>query len=312
MAVNQSRYLDFMQKPDFRQILTNPILDIAARFWDSDRYQAFRVCYRSMRIIDDLIDERKATGQALAEDEKTQIALTLADWYEAYQAGQPRDDFQRQLIETTKRFQIPFWPWQRLLQAMLYDLDHNGFANFAAFLRYAEGAAISPASVFMHLCGVSERDGGYIAPRFDIRKGARHLAVFSYLIHIVRDFQKDHLKGLNYFASDLLEKYGLSLTSLAQIAAGAEIPEEFRGLMAHYRSLAEYYRQRARATIDGVRPKLPPACQLSLEIIYSLYLQIFERIDAAKGSFTTEELNPAPEEIQERIYQTVKTFRPEE
>jgi len=310
MAVDEPKYLDFTQQPDFQQILTNPILDIAARFWDTERYEAFQVCYRSMRIVDDLIDERKATGEALADSEKKQIITVLADWFEAYRAGKPIDEFQSRLIETARRFQIPIWPWQRLLKAMLYDLDHNGFRNLGAFLRYTEGAAISPASVFMHLCGVVEQDGGYIPPRFDIRKAARPLAVFSYLVHIVRDFQKDHLRGLNYFASDMLAEFGLDSKALAGVAAGAEIPGEFRRLIERYRGLAEYYRLRARATLNKVHPELEPACQLSLEIIYSLYLQIFERIDASSGRFTTDELNPSPHEIQERIYQTVRSFKP--
>jgi len=312
MAVDEPKYLDFTQKPDFQQILTNPILDIAARFWDSNRYEAFKVCYRSMRIVDDLVDERKATGKDFSESEKKQITATLAGWYEAYQAGKPRDEFQRHLIETTQRFRIPKWPWHRLLKAMLYDLDHNGFRNFGVFLRYAEGAAIAPASVFMHLCGVSEQDGSFVPPGFDIRKAARPLALFSYLVHIVRDFQKDHLQGLNYFSSEILAEFGLNLKYVAEIAAGADIPDEFRKLIGRYRNLAEYYRRRARSAIDTVRPELAPAYQLSLEIIYSLYLQIFERIDHSNGRFTAEELNPAPPEVQERIQRTVKSFRPSE
>lgn len=310
MAVDEPKYLDFTEKPEFQQILTNPILDIAARFWEAERYDAFKVCYRSMRIIDDLIDERKATGGTLTHNEKKKITVTLADWLEAYQAGRPADEFQRQLIETARRFRIPLWPWQRLLKAMLYDLDHNGFRNFVVFLRYTEGAAISPASVFMHLCGVNEQDGGYIRPPFDVRKAARPLAIFSYLVHIIRDFQKDRLRGLNYFASDMLTEYELSDEALDRIAAGAEIPDGFRQLIKRYRAFAEYYRRRARVTIDKALPDLEPAYQLSLEIIYDLYLQIFEKIDPAEGTFTNDELSPSPHEIRERIYRTVSRFKP--
>jgi hypothetical protein len=35
---------------------------------------------------------------------------------------------------------------------------------------------------------------------------------------------------------------------------------------------------------------------------------IFERIDIQNGSFTTEELNPLPEETRLRVYNTIMNF----
>lgn len=312
MTSDNSRYLDFTQKPDFQQILTNPILDIAARFWEDERYAAFRTCYRSMRIIDDLVDEHKANKERIPDDEKGQIALTLMQWFGSFKERKPDDEFQAELIDTVDRFVIPLWPWRRLLKAMLYDLDHDGFRSFLVFLRYTEGAAISPAAIFMHLCGVNKADGRFQAPAFDIRKASRSLAVFSYLVHIMRDFQKDSLAGLTYFADSLIESCGLKKSDLKKIAEGGEIPEGFRRMMKRYHRFAEYYRDAARQVIDNTLPQLDPPYQLSLEIIYSLYLQIYERVDTAEGRFTTDELNPTPEEVSERIYQTVTRFRPVE
>ena len=56
-------------KPDFQDILTNPILDIAARFWDDERYDAFKICYRSMRVVDNLVDDRKSSGDGISRVE---------------------------------------------------------------------------------------------------------------------------------------------------------------------------------------------------------------------------------------------------
>ena len=310
MTADNSKYLDFTQKPDFQQILTNPILDIAARFWEDDRYDAFRTCYRSMRIIDDLVDEQKANKSLIPDEQKGQIALTLMQWFGSFKEKKADDEFQAALIETVDRFEIPLWPWQRLLKAMLYDLDHDGFRTFLVFLRYTEGAAISPAAVFMHLCGVAKADGRFRVPNFDIRKASRSLAVFSYLVHIMRDFQKDSLAGLTYFADNLIERCGLKKSDLKKVAEGAEIPSGFRDLMGCYHRFAGYYRSAARRAVDQILPQLEPPYQLSLEIIYSLYLQIYERVDAAQGRFTTAELNPTPEEVNDRIYQTVTNFQP--
>ena len=45
---------------------------------------------------------------------------------------------------------------------------------------------------------------------------------------------------------------------------------------------------------------LQPRYRLSLEMIYQLYLQIFERIDPQQGTFTGAELQPEPAEIDRR------------
>ena len=59
MKAQDAGHFDFNWDLDFNQILTNPILDIGARFWEDERYNAFRICYRSMRLLDDLVDNRK-------------------------------------------------------------------------------------------------------------------------------------------------------------------------------------------------------------------------------------------------------------
>jgi len=308
--VNQSHpELDFALNLDFSEILTNPILDIAARFWETERYEAFKICYRSMRIIDDLVDDRRATGNAMTDSEREQYRRTIADWVDSISHRRPSDTFQETLLDTIERFKIPIWPWERLTSAMAYDLSYDEFPTFSSFLRYTEGAAVSPASVFMHLCGVAKEEGGYRRPSFDIRKAARPLAVFSYLVHIIRDFEEDEKTGLNYLTHDLVERHGLSVLQLREIAETGEVSRSFRNLMAQYHQLTEYYRKKARRKIDRIQPCLKPRYQLSLEIVYNLYLQVFELVDPEKGAFTAADLNPGPGEIQNRIDATIAGFQ---
>lgn len=307
MSSNLTAKIDFATEFDFSEILTNPILDIAARFWDEQRYASFQLCYRSMRSIDDLVDEQKAAGPITAEHQ-TEYSGILNDWIEAMQTGKSDDPFQKELLMTMDRFLIPLWPWQRLGKAMIYDLGHRSFPTFLAFIRYTEGAAIAPASIFTHLCGLKENNGKYSLPDYDIRLAARELAIFSYLVHIVRDFQKDNLINLNYFADNLLAVNNLTTKDLKEIASGGQIPGSFRELIKTYYNITERYRQRARSRLNSIFPLLEPRYRLSLEIIYSLYSQIFERIDPEHGKFTTAELNPTPEQIQKRIDQTIASF----
>jgi phytoene/squalene synthetase len=294
----------------FGQILTNPFLDIAARFWEEDRYKAFQICYRSMRRLDDLVDDRKVAGGAISPREREQYRTTMLEWLESMRTRSVRDAYGVELLDMMDRFAIPLWPWERLCAAMIYDLGHDGFADLRTFLRYSEGAAVAPASVFVHLCGVmDENDRPHQPPVFDIRMAARPLALFSYFVHIMRDFQKDQLRGLNYFADNLLRKHSLTRGDLRRAAGGGPIPDGIRDLFDQYRTIADYYRARARKTLDKLAEHLKPRYQLSLEVIYGLYHLVFERIDPHGTGLNGADFSPSAEEIQRRLQTVVSQFK---
>ncbi len=178
-----------------------------------------------------------------------------------------------------------------------------------SFLEYAGGASVAPASIFVHLNGLSKVNGKYENPPFDVRWAATPCAVFSYIVHIIRDFQKDQLNNLSYFADNLIIKNGLSRQDLREFAEGNPVNGNFRNLMKQYYSLADEYRIKTYDVLKQIRPLLEPRYQLSLEIIFDLYLMVFERIDLQNGKFTTEELNPTPEETKEKVYSTIMKFK---
>lgn len=294
---------------DFSKVLKNPILDIAARLWEAERYEAFKTCYRSMRAIDDMIDGVKSRGPPSSEAEKEHLASKVNEWVHAIEDGPHNDDYQRRLAETLERFRIPLWPWRKLAESMIYDIHHNGFATFQDFLTYSEGAAVAPGSVFTFLCGIRKVDGQYHPPPFDAREVSRSTALYCYLIHIIRDFQKDQNQNLNYFSDDLMAEYGLNTTKLREIAAGGEVSAGLRGLMGRYVKLAEGYGRESRKALEKISPHLEPRYLLSFNVLHSLYDQILERVDVPHGSYTAAELNPSPEEIDERIRDTISSFK---
>ena len=300
MTTRQLTY-SYIGQLDPGTIARQPILDIAARCWDGDRYEAFRVCYRSMRWIDDLVDHQKSATPQIIKSKIVQIERTISSWINAIRTGNFFDSSQKELADVLQEFRIPLDPWKRFMKSMLYDLQHDGFANILTFLRYCNGAAIAPASIFMHLCGITRGKQGYRAPNYDIREAARPLALFSYLVHIIRDFQKDHLSNLNYFPENLLQRYGLDRERLRRIAEGEPAVNSFRRLIGDYVSMAEFYRNRSLKTLHRIFPGMEEKYRVSLEIIYQLYLQIYEKIDPNHGNFTGEELNPTPEEIRNRL-----------
>ncbi len=293
--------IDFLRDVDFSQILTNPILDIAARACEPERYAAFQVCYRSMRILDNLVDHRKGNGTPITEAEALQFSFLIDDFVLKLKRKEADDKFTADLLNVITRFNLPLWPWERLATAMKYDLKHDRFPTFLQFLRYCEGAAIAPAAVFMHLIGVQETETGYCKPEYDIRNAARALAIFSYLVHILRDFSKDHHQNLVYISSDLIQKHNVNANDLQQAASATAFSGPFKNLIIEYVQIADYYRQKARVQIALTSPLLAPRYQFSLNLIYELYLQIFERIDATNGYLDEAKTAVLPADIQTRI-----------
>jgi hypothetical protein len=92
------------------------------------------------------------------------------------------------------------------------------------------------------------------------------------------------------------------------IAHGAPVTDGFRNLIREYYSTADGFRKTTGDIIKQIRPLMEPRYQLSLEIIFSLYLMVFERINVEKGNFTSFELNPTPEETRKRVYETIMKF----
>jgi phytoene/squalene synthetase len=301
-------YLSVFNSIDFSKVIDHPNILIAAAFWDDDRYQAARTCYKYMRAIDDLIDCHKSAHHVIAEHERQSFIDNVEAWIAMARNGHPMEG-QEELTTTIRRFHIPLWPLEAFAKSMIYDVDHNGFKTLDDFITYSQGASVAPASIFVHLSGLTGTPGQYLPPAFDVKAAATPCAMFSYIVHIIRDFVKDHLNNLNYFADDLLVKYGISQEDLYNMARGSEITPGFRKMAAEYCVLAEKYRKVTHDVIRDIWPMLEPRYRLSLQIIFNLYLMVFERIDPERGSFTTAELNPTPDEIRKRVWETINDYK---
>jgi len=311
MNSHREKFIEIFNSIDFHQIKDHPNILLAAGFWDDERYCAAKICYKFMRAIDDLIDNHKANYRMIAPEERKEFIEDVSEWLKMIKISEDCLPAQRDLIETIEKFRIPMWSLEAFGKAMMYDIDNDGFPTLDAFLDYAQGASVAPASIFVHLSGLIQKDGLYKDPSFDVKEAATPCAIFSYIVHVIRDFQKDQLNNLNYFADDLIFKNGLTRQSLINIAYGSPVTSGFRNLIKDYYSLADEYRQKTIDVICKIRPMMEPRYQLSLEIIFDLYLMVFERIDLQNGNFTSFELNPTPEETKKRVYETIMKFIPE-
>ncbi len=309
MNSHRSQFLEIFNSIDFEHIKDHPNILIAANFWEPDRFCAAKTCYKFMRAIDDLIDNHKSKNRMISPGERKEFVATVDDWLKMIMISKECNPQQLELIETINRFRIPVWPLEAFAKSMIYDINNDGFPTLEAFLEYANGASVAPASIFVHLNCLSGTNGAYEEPAFDIKRISTPCAVFSYLVHIIRDFRKDQLNNLSYFADDLILKNGLTRNDLREFAEGKPVNIKFRNLISDYYKVADEYRQKTYDVIEEISPALEPRYRLSLEIIFDLYLMVFEKIDVQHGSFTSEELNPGHEETKQRVLKTIMNFK---
>jgi len=308
MDFNREKCLEIFNSIDFHKIKDHPNILIAASFWEEERYRAAKTCYKFMRAIDDLIDNYKEKNKEIKPGEQEEFVADVEKWLKMIITSTDNNPLQKELLDTMNRFIIPLWPMDTFAASMIYDIYNDGFPTLDAFLDYAGGASVAPASVFVHLLGLTRNGDHYRAPLFDVKEAATPCAIFSYIVHIIRDFQKDQLANLNYFADDLILKHGLTRQELRKFAEGNPVNEGFRRMIGEYLDLANQYRLKTFDVLRRIQPLLDPRYQLSLEIIFDLYLMVFEKIDPENGRFTTEELNPSPEETRKRVYMTIMNF----
>jgi phytoene synthase len=309
MNSNRDQFLEIFNKIDFSRVKEHPNILIAANFWEEDRFCAAKICYKFMRSIDDMIDDHKAKNRMISPSERKEFKANVEEWLKMIMKTKECTPLQKQLVETLIEFKIPLWPMEAFAKSMIYDINFNGFPTMNAFLEYSQGASVAPAAVFVHLNGLTGKNGTYKVPSFNVKNTATPCAIFSYLVHIIRDFQKDQLNNLNYFAEDLIRMNNLTTKDLRDFAEGKPVNNNFRDLVKSYYMLADEYRMKTYDIIKEISPLLEPRYRLSLDIIFGLYLMVFERIDIKNGKFTTEELNPGHEEIRERVYQTIINFK---
>jgi phytoene/squalene synthetase len=310
MSSQREEFLKIFDSIEFDKIIDHPNILIAARFWPHERYCAAKIFYKFMRKIDDMIDDYKASHKSIAESERDSFISKVNEWLNVIIKSEECNPLQQEMINTIEKFRLPLWPMEDFARSMLYDINNDGFPTLDSFLEYSGGASVAPASVFVHLNGLSLQNGSYELPPFDVREAATPCAIFSYLVHIIRDFQKDQLNNLNYFADDMLRKHRLNRFDLKEIAFGHPVSDNFRRMIKDYYLLADQYRILTYEMLEKILPLHAPRYQLSLKIIFNLYLMVFERIDIEKGNYKSAELNPTPEETRQRVYDTIVNFQP--
>ncbi|MFL6291147.1 MAG: phytoene/squalene synthase family protein [Thermoanaerobaculia bacterium] len=277
----------------------NNLYVVSRYFADPEKYRAFCALYAVMRLVDDRIDEIPSRTTLTLEARAFEHGV-VEFWERAVDvcragaapvpAGVPEGmnipDLLPAFADASRRFPVPGVLWRNFFNAMHQDLEGQRFATFRDFLDYAEGAAVAPTTIFLYLIASrSPASGGaYRLPEgFDLLGSGRHLGIFAYLGHILRDLAADLAtgrEGLLYLAADDLEAFGITEEMLFADLAKRQASPQLRALVDELVERARARLRHGRRLLQVLDGTLTSDCAFILELIVTLYQEVVDRIVA--------------------------------
>lgn len=251
------------------------------------RRRLFEASYATMRLIDDFVDDeflaRAADMRAESRDAaRSRVLAWEAACCAAIANQHPKDSGGNAqeaaviaaLREAAEHSDVPDAPWRALARAMAFDIAEHPLTTWADFEDYCEGATVAPAAVFLFVLQAESRSGHLRAGLSgeELADQARDMAIFCYLVHIVRDFAKDTEKGgqLVTIPSEVFASHGLTRDHPS--GEGRSVLPLLEDLVAR----AGLYRLKARAMADSLIPLMGLAEGKILDALLSIYERLHD------------------------------------
>ncbi len=277
---------------------------------DKERYQAFCAMYAVMRVVDDRVDDLLAQPH-LTPSDRAQVVQVVEAWHRAVRAclsgRQPEsedrvacdhpfiDELLVAFAGAVEQFPVPAKLWDDFFAAMLHDLERERFVTYGQFLEYAEGAAVAPTTIYLHLITAERGENGYVfdPPRgFAITRCGRALGRFAYLAHVLRDLRKDLLTGehsLIYLAADDMMAHDVTVNSLRSDAARGAAGSQLRALVRDLAERASGLAEEGRSYLAALDGRLSVDRAFVLELIVGIYEGVLLKIASCSHDVMTEE-----------------------
>ena len=274
----------------------------AARLLPRGRQDFFFATYAAMRVIDDLVDEEFLPLPAdEREAGRPEIARAIEDWTiqctgDEATSGPLQADIAAAVAATAGQSDLGVWPWHALAAAMRIDAEEREMRTWDDFLEYCAGATVAPAAIFVYLLAADpDPSRGF---RYGLPKPARDyavdLAIYCYIVHILRDLAKDAGRSprLITIPTDMLAEAGLARERLGQ--ALAEKSPAIGALARLLIDRATPFRQAGHASLREVGAHLGLVERSALRGLIAVYDKLFER--AGKDALAVALNGPAMEE----------------
>jgi len=199
----------------------------ALAFWllPQRRRDALFALHRFCRAMDEAVDGGTAAGRRASDP----LVPWRAEVEALYGRGALETDEGRALAPYVGEYGLDFRDFDRLLEALAFDVEGRRFETEHDLARYCEGVASSPGYLSLAIFGCSEA-----------RVYAYRLGLALQLTNILRDAREDLTRGFLYFPLEDLRREGISPEAL-QAEARSDEPEG-----EAVRRLVTFERQRAR------------------------------------------------------------------
>lgn len=249
----------------------------------------FEAAYASMRIIDDFVDDDFLTAGPDERAARRDSAQRYIDLWRDAAVGSIADraavdglsardtQVMAALRQAARSTDLPDFPWHRLAEAMAFDVAEGTLETWDDFARYCDGATVAPAIVFLYVLQAHPEDGEGLRAGLSataLTDQARDMAVFCYLVHIMRDFAKDAARGgqLVTIPEVCFAEHGTNREALSTA------PERATALLGDLSARAERRRVAARAMADSLIPSLAPVEGRILNALLSIYERLHDSL----------------------------------
>lgn len=221
---------------------------------------AVEAIYAFARSADDLADEGDAPPGA-----RLQALAAYAHALDEIECGKPVEQpvFQR-LSHVIHAYRLPLQPLRDLLAAFRQDVTTTRYATFAALLDYCRRSANPVGAMLLHLYD----DAGP-----ENRRDSDAICTSLQLINFWQDVAIDWAKSRIYLPQEDMERFGVSITHIAEARADGA-----------WRALLRFEVERARALMLSGAPlalRLRGRIGWELRLVVQGGLRILERIEAA-------------------------------
>jgi phytoene synthase len=309
----------------------NNNLYLTSRFFrDPERYKAFCAFYALMRVVDDRIDDipdRIHLSERSRDREHAVVSAWETSVLSCYAGRSPsREVVERcghpdaaplleAFAESLAEFPGPSRLWVDFFRSMHWDLDHDRFATWQDFLAYAEGASVSPTTIYLFLLAARPRHSSGARPlpaEFDLRTCGRQLGIFAYVGHVVRDIAEDlriGRRGLLYLTHEDMTAHGVTEDTLRNDVQRRRASLATRHLVADLLGRARTFLSEGRRSLAPLWGNVDRDCAFILDLIVTMYEGVIDKIERCGFDPLTGQHRLTPTEKEAVVKEVARRVR---
>lgn len=284
----------FMESEAIVHKTTSYLCDTISKVKDKERVNAFNVMYSIMRVVDDMVDERKDNSKETINKIKKEIAKWKELVDKCYEQNPDPTPISLAFSDSLSKFRVPKKVWDAFFSSMVGDLNRKDFKNFPDFEKYCFGATCAPTIIYLFIL-LSKKNGDIYELRdFDYLKTGYNLGIWAYLVHILRDVKKDASCNLFYLPENEIAKFGLSKKDIFEFSKKGTGNLRYKDFVNYYLKKAKGYYLSSIKDTEKCLEKMPKDRAFAVLIILKIYEEIGKRLQViGERVFSGEKVLPA-------------------